>query len=105
MTRKIVIAGNWKMNGTIEDSKVRVDGIKEFLRNSKKNAEVVVCVPFTLLGNVVTNANAHVIGCGILSTANNTLHVNCLHFSSIPTSAVGLAPGTVWNDSGTLKIA
>lgn len=63
MTRKIVIAGNWKMNGTIEDSKVRVDGIKEFLRNSKKDAEVVVCVPFTLLGNVVTNAkgsNIHV---------------------------------------------
>jgi hypothetical protein len=55
--------------------------------------------------NIVTNVCAHVIGTGISSTADNTLHVNCLHFSSIPTSAVGLAPGTVWNDSGTLKIA
>ena len=55
--------------------------------------------------NSVTNSDAHVIGCGISSTADNTLHINCLHFSSIPTSAAGLASGTVWNDSGTLKIA
>ncbi len=27
-----------------------------------------------------------------------------LSLSDLPTSATGLAPGTVWNDSGTLKI-
>lgn len=27
-----------------------------------------------------------------------------LTLSDLPTSATGLAPGTVWNDSGTLKI-
>jgi len=27
-----------------------------------------------------------------------------LSLSNLPTSATGLAPGTVWNDSGTLKI-
>lgn len=54
--------------------------------------------------NSVINVNAHVIGCGISSTADNTLHVNCLHFSNIPTSSAGLATGMVWSDSGTLKI-
>jgi hypothetical protein len=31
--------------------------------------------------------------------------MNCLHLSSLPTSAAGLAPGTVWNNGGVLNIA
>jgi hypothetical protein len=54
--------------------------------------------------NVVTNANAHVIGSGISSTADDTLHINSLHFSNIPTSSAGLATGMVWSDSGMLCI-
>ena len=46
-----------------------------------------------------------IVGSGIFSTAANTTHVNCLHFSNIPTSSAGLAPGTVWSDSGMLCIA
>ena len=62
--RKIVIAGNWKMNGTIEDSKARIEGIKEFLSNNKTEAEVVVCAPFTLLGGVVSNVAGSNINVG-----------------------------------------
>jgi hypothetical protein len=54
--------------------------------------------------NSVINVNAHVIGCGISSTADNTLHINCLHFSNIPTSSAGLATGMVWSDFGKLCI-
>jgi hypothetical protein len=54
--------------------------------------------------NKVINNCSFIIGNGITSTAANTTHMNCLHLSSLPTSAAGLAPGTVWNDSGTLKI-
>jgi hypothetical protein len=56
-------------------------------------------------GNTVNHDASFIVGSGISSTANNTLHINCLHFSNIPTSSAGLAPGTVWNDTGTLKIA
>jgi hypothetical protein len=55
--------------------------------------------------NSVDHTCSFIVGSDICSVANCTLHVNCLHFSSIPTSAVGLCAGTVWNDSGILKIA
>ncbi len=64
MTRKILIAGNWKMNGTVEDSKIRIDGIKNFLSKKNTNAEIVVCVPFTLLSKVVDNIGNSQINVG-----------------------------------------
>jgi hypothetical protein len=54
--------------------------------------------------NQVINDGSFIIGNGITSTAANTTHVNCLHFSNIPTSSAGLAPGTVWNNGGVLNI-
>jgi hypothetical protein len=33
------------------------------------------------------------------------LSLGLLMLTGIPTSSAGLAAGTVWNDSGTLKIA
>jgi hypothetical protein len=54
---------------------------------------------------VIEIQQAEVIGNGITSTAANTTHVNCLHISNIPTSSVGLAPGTVWSNGGVLNIA
>lgn len=33
------------------------------------------------------------------------VQASSLVLPSLPTSATGLRPGTVWNDSGTLKIA
>jgi hypothetical protein len=54
--------------------------------------------------NTAQHDCSFIVGSGILSTAANTTHVNCLHFSNIPTSSAGLAPGTVWSDSGMLCI-
>ena len=60
-----------------------------------------------ILGGIC-NTSQHdcsfIVGSGICSTAANTTHVNCLHFSNIPTSSAGLAPGTVYSDSCVLKI-
>ena len=49
----------------------------------------------------VINGNIELIsgGNGIMSTATNTPHM-----SNIPTSAAGLAPGTIWNNGGVLNI-
>jgi len=54
--------------------------------------------------NCVSHNRSFIVGDNIGTVAQCTLHVNCLHFSSIPTSDTGLCVGTVWNDSGTLKI-
>ena len=43
-------------------------------------------------------------GQNLTSVANDTLHCAKLAILAIPTSAVGLASGMIWSDSGTLKI-
>ena len=46
--RKYMIAGNWKMNGTIEETKTLLDGLLAGSYDDSK-AEMVVCPPFTAL--------------------------------------------------------
>ncbi len=43
--RKPIIAGNWKMNNTIEEAIKLVEGIKSF--DLDQDVEAVLCVPFT----------------------------------------------------------
>ncbi|MDR0483993.1 MAG: triose-phosphate isomerase [Alphaproteobacteria bacterium] len=65
MSRKILIAGNWKMNGTVADSKERINGINEFInKNGDKGAEILVCPPFTLIPKVVEYTNGTKINVG-----------------------------------------
>ncbi|MGB9696577.1 MAG: triose-phosphate isomerase [Ignavibacteria bacterium] len=48
--RKKLIAGNWKMNKTLSDSKLLIQEIKEGVNKIKlHNVEVVICPPFTSL--------------------------------------------------------
>ena len=46
--RKLIIAGNWKMNKTIAEALALVNDLKLELKNVKE-ADVVVCPPFTAL--------------------------------------------------------
>ena len=46
-----LIAANWKMNKTLEEAISFVNELKQLI--TKKNADVVVCVPFTLLHDMV----------------------------------------------------
>jgi triosephosphate isomerase len=52
MLRKVLIAGNWKMNGLISDGAALAKEIASNVRNLKPQAEVLVCPPFTLLTTV-----------------------------------------------------
>ena len=52
MSRKILIAGNWKMNGLIAESTSLAREIASNVKKLKPNAEVLVCPPFTLLTTV-----------------------------------------------------
>src|SRR5947207_12043381 len=57
--RKLIIAGNWKMNNTVAEALDLVAGIKRDLREVKE-VDIVVCPPFTALCEVskaVLNTN------------------------------------------------
>src|SRR5256885_1198253 len=49
--RKLIIAGNWKMNKTVAESLDLVRGLKIELGNIKE-VDIVVCPPFTALSEV-----------------------------------------------------
>jgi len=49
--RKQIIAGNWKMNGTLAEATVLVEALKVAVQ-AEKPREVVVCPPFTALSTV-----------------------------------------------------
>ncbi|HSH14658.1 MAG TPA: triose-phosphate isomerase [Verrucomicrobiae bacterium] len=49
--RRLIIAGNWKMNKTVHDAIDLVNGLKREL-NGVKEVDIVVCPPFTALGEV-----------------------------------------------------
>jgi len=49
--RKVIIAGNWKMNKTVEESITLANGIKRALFDVS-NIEIVLCPPFTSLSDV-----------------------------------------------------
>jgi triosephosphate isomerase len=47
--RKIIIAGNWKMNKDIHETAVLINDLKGRLKEFKNEIEVVLCPPFTSL--------------------------------------------------------
>ena len=49
--RKLIIAGNWKMNKTVAEGLDLVNGIKRELKDVKE-VDIVVCPPFTALSEV-----------------------------------------------------
>lgn len=52
MSRKIMIAGNWKMNGLSADGVNLAKEIASAVKETKRTCEFVVCPPFTLLSLV-----------------------------------------------------
>lgn len=55
MSRKVIIAGNWKMNKTAAEGKALVEELKPMVADLTA-ADVVVCPPFTTLASVVEAA-------------------------------------------------
>lgn len=60
--RTPIIAGNWKMNNTVEEGLKLIEEIKSFARNGE--AETVLCVPFTLLSKAKEALKGTDIGLG-----------------------------------------
>ncbi|MDE7190439.1 MAG: triose-phosphate isomerase, partial [Muribaculaceae bacterium] len=62
--RKNIVAGNWKMNTTVEEGVELASEINDLLKGKNVNCEVVVCVPFTHLVPVHGVIDEGVMGLG-----------------------------------------
>ncbi len=51
--RKPIIAGNWKMNGTVTEATVLTESLKQLLLHSTVPCDIVLCPPFTALTAVL----------------------------------------------------
>ena len=63
MSRKVIIAGNWKMNKTAAEGKALVEALKPLVADVV-DADVVVCPPFTTISAVVEAAKGSNIKVG-----------------------------------------
>jgi triosephosphate isomerase len=61
MSRKPLIAGNWKMHGTIAEAEERVASLLPRIATAE-HADVAVCVPFTALQAVVDSTRGSSLG-------------------------------------------
>lgn len=62
--RKNIVAGNWKMNTTVQEGIELAEEVNNLLQNRKINCDVVMCVPFTHLYPVVSVNNKALAGIG-----------------------------------------
>lgn len=62
--RKNIVAGNWKMNTTLDEGVELANEINDRLRDKKAACDVVICVPFTHLTSVHAVIDPAKIGLG-----------------------------------------
>lgn len=62
--RKNVVAGNWKMNTTLEEGVELANQINTLLKGKEVKCDVVVCVPFTHLTSVNAVLEPELVGLG-----------------------------------------
>ena len=62
--RKNIVAGNWKMNTTLEEGVELANNVNALLKGRKPNCDVVVCVPFTHLTSVNAVLEPELVGLG-----------------------------------------
>ncbi|WP_439183276.1 triose-phosphate isomerase [Carboxylicivirga taeanensis] len=60
--RQNIVAGNWKMNNTLEEGVALAKEVNEILKANKPNCQVVLGAPFIHLTEVVKNVDANLIG-------------------------------------------
>ncbi len=69
--RKNIVAGNWKMNKTLQEGLELAKSLDQALAGKKLNCDVVVCTPFIHLASVCSSINTEVIGVGAENCADH----------------------------------
>ncbi len=68
--RKKIVAGNWKMNKTLQEGVALAKDLNAALTADKPNCDVVICTPFIHLASVAAELDANVIGLGAENCAD-----------------------------------
>ena len=69
--RKNIVAGNWKMNTTIQDGLVLAQSLNGILKDKTVQCDVIVGVPFTHLASIVDAIDTTRIGVASQNAADN----------------------------------
>jgi triosephosphate isomerase len=92
--RKNIVAGNWKMNTTLDEGVELANSVNALLKEKKANCDVIVCVPFTHLTsvNAVLDPECVKLGaenCSAKTTSSSSLKlVSLLLTAFAPSSAL-----------------
>ena len=62
--RKNIVAGNWKMNKTLQEGIALAKELNEVLANERPNCDVIICTPFIHLASVTPLVDSAKIGVG-----------------------------------------
>ena len=68
--RKNIVAGNWKMNTTLQEGVQLAKEVNESLKSFKANCGVVIAVPFTHLASINDVIDKNLLGLGAENCAN-----------------------------------
>lgn len=82
--RKQIIAGNWKMNGTIASGSILIEAFTSFLGDKNLDCEVVVCPPFTALERAVSLTRDTQVGVGVFGCTTAALSASISFLSKKP---------------------
>ncbi len=75
--RKNIVAGNWKMNKTLQEGIALAKELNEALANEKPNCDVIICTPFIHLASVTPLVDAAKIGVGAENCADKG--IRCIY--------------------------
>lgn len=68
--RKKIVAGNWKMNETLQEGVALAKEINEVLKADKPNCDVIICTPFIHLASVDQVLDKNLVGLGAENCAD-----------------------------------
>ena len=60
--RKNIVAGNWKMNTTLQEGVALAEEVNAALADRKANCDVIICVPFTHLASIAAKIDQQKLG-------------------------------------------
>jgi len=85
--RKKIVAGNWKMNNTLQEGLELARELQQVLDGKEVNCEVVICVPFTNLASIAGEITT--IGLGAQNCADKASGAYTGEVSAAMVASVG----------------
>ncbi len=69
--RKNIVAGNWKMNTTLQEGVALAEEVNAAVKSTKHKCDVVICVPFTHLATISEKICHETLGLGAENCADH----------------------------------